>query len=141
MAVIPSSPTDVFTNLVEFFSKLTGNKSSTFTLATDVRNNNNFSPGAWVELRTDLANLDWMKHFGIRLSPKQMDALSTLADMTSVIWAKIQVIAGKGAVIVAPLQAAASKKLALKSFASAKAGLRKRRPKKTKHGNKVDARK
>jgi hypothetical protein len=89
MAVDPKSLLDVFNNLREFFAQKMHRPKSQLFLGTNVRQGGNFTTASWVQLRTELADLDWMQKHGVVLSAAEMRLLSTLSDLSMVIWDEI----------------------------------------------------
>ena len=88
MAVVPTSVSQVYDNLVEFFSNRHGDAPASYTPATDVRARHIYSDAAWMQLRGMLSNLSWMKAIGVALSPLDMLGVSTMWQIANMIWNK-----------------------------------------------------
>jgi len=89
LAVDPKSLLDVFLNLREFFAQKMHRDPSTLFFGTNVRSDGNFTPAAWSQLAGEICNLPWANAHNLSLPPATMDALSTLSDLSNVIWDEI----------------------------------------------------
>jgi hypothetical protein len=89
MAVDPKSLLDVFLNLREFFAQKMHRDPSSLFFGTNVRNDGNFDAPAWSQLAGEICGLWWASAHGLSLPPATMDVLSTLSDLSHVIWDEI----------------------------------------------------
>lgn len=90
MAILnPTSLLDVFMNLREFFADLMNRPPTSLLFGTNVRTDGNFTDAAWNQLAGEICQLNWAQSHRVTLPPATMNALSTLSDLTYVIWDEI----------------------------------------------------
>ncbi len=90
---------------VGYFVRTLGASPSSLTPATDVRKMFRFSAAAWAQLADTLSNQPWMLHIGVRLAPADMMTVSTIAQISYLIFTRMRhVVVPAAAPSVAPLK-------------------------------------
>lgn len=94
MQLLTVSIGDVEDDLVAFFVRHYGTPTTALTPATNLRTLYGFSGNAWIQLGDVISDLPWMRRLGVRLSPQDMMAVSTLGQLAYRIVSKMrQVVA------------------------------------------------
>jgi hypothetical protein len=92
-------------DIVGYFVKTMGASPASLTPATDVRKMFRFSAAAWAQLADTLSNQSWMLHVGVRLAQAEMMTVSTIAQLSYLIFTRMRhVVVAAGAPSVAPLR-------------------------------------
>ena len=92
-------------DIVGYFVRTMGASPSSLTPATDVRKMFRFSAAAWAQLADTLSNQPWMLHIGVRLAPADMMTVSTIAQVSYLIFTRMRhVVVPAAAPSVAPLK-------------------------------------
>jgi hypothetical protein len=92
-------------DIVGYFVRTMGASPSSLTPATDVRKMFRFSAAAWAQLADTLSNQPWMLHIGVRLAQADMMTVSTIAQLSYLIFTRMRhVVVPAAAPSVAPLK-------------------------------------
>jgi hypothetical protein len=92
-------------DIVGYFVRTMGASPSSLTPATDVRKMFSFSAAAWAQLADTLSNQPWMLHIGVRLAQADMMTVSTIAQLSYLIFTRMRhVIVATNAPSVSPLK-------------------------------------
>lgn len=92
-------------DIVGYFVRTMGASASSLTPATDVRKMFSFSGAAWAQLADTLSNQPWMLHIGVRLAPADMMTVSTIAQISYLIFSRMRhVVAPAAAPSISPLK-------------------------------------
>jgi hypothetical protein len=91
-------------DIVGYFVRTMGASPSSLTPATDVRKMFRFSAAAWAQLADTLSNQPWMLRIGVRLAPVDMMTVSTIAQLSHLIFTPMRhVVVPAAAPSVAPV--------------------------------------
>jgi hypothetical protein len=92
-------------DIVGYFVNTMGASPSSLTPATDVRKMFSFGAAAWAQLADTLSNQPWMLHIGVRLAQADMMTVSTIAQLSYLIFTRMRhVVVAASAPSVAPLK-------------------------------------
>lgn len=92
-------------DIVRYFVQTMGANPSSLTPATDLRKMFRFSAAAWAQLADTLSNQPWMLHIGVRLAQADMMTVSTVAQLSYLIFTRMRhVVVAATAPSVAPLK-------------------------------------
>jgi hypothetical protein len=92
-------------DVVAYFVRTMGASPSSLTPATDLRKMFRFSAAAWAQLADTLSNQGWMLHIGVRLAQADMMTVSTVAQLSFLIFTRMRhVVAAAAAPSVTPLR-------------------------------------
>jgi hypothetical protein len=92
-------------DIVAYFVKTMGASPSSLTPATDLRKMFRFSAAAWAQLADTLSNQGWMLHIGVRLAQADMMTVSTVAQLSYLIFTRMRhVVVAAAAPSVTPLR-------------------------------------
>jgi hypothetical protein len=92
-------------DIVRYFVQTMGASPSSLTPATDLRKMFRFSAAAWAQLADTLSNQGWMLHIGVRLAQADMMTVSTVAQLSYLIFTRMRhVVVAAASPSVAPLK-------------------------------------
>jgi hypothetical protein len=92
-------------DIVAYFVNTMGASPSSLTPATDLRKMFRFSAAAWAQLADTLSNQGWMLQIGVRLAQADMLTVSTVAQLSYLIFTRMRhVVAAEAAPSVTPLR-------------------------------------
>jgi hypothetical protein len=77
-------------DIVAYFVQTMGANPSSLTPATDLRKMFRFSAAAWAQLADTLSNQGWMLHIGVRLAQADMMTVSTVAQLSYLIFTRMR---------------------------------------------------
>jgi len=104
MSLYSVSIGDIEDDVTSYFSHRFGTDLSALTPATDVKQMYNFSADAWAQLGDTLSGLPWMRHLGVRLSHPDMMTVTTVGQLSFLIFSRMQhVVTAKPATPVTPV--------------------------------------
>ena len=92
-------------DVVGYFVQTMGASPSSLTPATDLRKMFRFGAAAWMQLADTLSNQGWMLHIGVRLAQADMMTVSTVAQLSYLIFTRMRhVVVAAAAPSVTPLR-------------------------------------
>jgi hypothetical protein len=89
MELLAVSKDAIRAHVIRYFHDVFHTPISAFKPSTNVHNAYSYSDRAWSQLANVFNKLSWMRQLGVLLSPREMPDLSTIEDLTSAIWGKL----------------------------------------------------
>lgn len=89
MTFIALSKDHVQANVILYFHNEFRDPVSWFNAETDVREAYSYTDEQWQEVGPTLSRLRWMRRLDVQLEYEDMDALSTIGDISGKIWSKL----------------------------------------------------
>lgn len=89
MELLAVSKDAIRAHVIRYFHDVLHTPISEFKPSTDVRNGYPYSDRAWRQLANVFNKLSWMRQLGALLSPREMPGLSTIDDIVTAIWEKL----------------------------------------------------
>lgn len=105
MQLFSVSIREIETDLIHFFQGLFPDDTAPIFPGSDVKKRYQYTPDSWAELADELSTEPWMKQIGVVLIQDDMRAVSTIAQLASLISSLIRhVVAAQAPVDVTPLK-------------------------------------